>query len=321
MVAVVEAWWYRDFVCLHVTKRTMWELNTWVVSTESAPRISVVQTEAGDIVWWATGCVGGSGSSVCACKVGIDVISPVEPSFWCSCLVSHLLGIPPIPLIQPGMILMLRLFLCLPSASLLICMPCGSHTQWYRCVKCGSGAWWRVVWWLWIQVCSLVGRGLGLVVGVCESHSFVVVDCECLADCDVMVMSFMSPVCFSSSSLMDSSSPSLPSPSLPFSSLCLFLSSSSMSPSKFESLYPVAVGTWLVYFASQTLKCDLTVANMVQMWVGNNDGFSQHHLSSISWSLVTCSLMHLFAAIASFIAQSITDHFVHQSSHMWCWPD
>ena len=93
---------------------------------------------------------------------------------------------------------------------------------------------------------NFVGGVLGLVVGVCVSCLFMVMDCKCLVGCDIMVMSFTFPVCSLSSSLTNSSfsSPFFPSFSFSKSSLSflsLFSSSSSIIPSKFTSSYIVAV--------------------------------------------------------------------------------
>ena len=158
----------------------------------------------------------------------------------------------------------------------------------------------------------------------------MVVDwCERSVDCDITTTSFTfpgasairsspSPLAFSFSSSLPFS-PSFPFPSFPFPSLpplCFSLSSPSMVPSRPANSYPVAVGTRFAHYMSQASRQDLMAANMVQIWVGNNLGFSRHHMSSILWSFLSCSLTLLFAVIASSVAWSIMDHFICQSSNM-----
>ena len=59
-----------------------------VVEAESHPRALLAQTEGGEVMWWVTGCVGGSGSSIHACEVGIDIIDQSNDNIfvdvaWC----------------------------------------------------------------------------------------------------------------------------------------------------------------------------------------------------------------------------------------------
>ena len=117
--------------------------------------------------------------------------------------------------------------------------------------------------------------------------------------------------------------------SLSFPSLRFSISSLSLSPSSPSSTIPLYlvsslfvnnVACW-VHLASLALRWLQTAVNIVWMWLGNSDGFLWHHLSSISQSFALCSEMLLFSAMVSSMAQSITEYFVSQSSHTWCWPD
>ena len=180
---------------------------------------------------------------------------------------------------------------------------------------------------------GLVGASLGLVVGGGASRSLVVVGCDRSSDRDVTTTSFAFPgtsairssspssLAFSSSSSLlfpPSSFPSSPFPSL--SSLCFSSSSSSMVPSKPANSYSVAICTRFARFASRASRRDLMAVNVVRMWSGNIPGLSWHHLSTISRSFASCSLMLLFVVMASFMAQLITIHCVFQPSINRCWP-
>ena len=130
-----------------------------------------------------------------------------------------------------------------------------------------------------------------------------------------------SPSLFLSSPSFSPSFPSLPFSISSLSSLCPSSSSPSLDPSKSAISYSVAVHVWPARFASQASRQDLTVVNMVQMWVENMPGFSWHHVSSIPWSFVLCSSMLVFATMVAFMAQLIMVCCVCLSSSSRCWPD